>query len=393
MKKAAIVGINDEIINTLLNELDSDKLEIVAFLDNSEDKQSLEYIGLKVFDPESYITSKFDADYFIITALSAYQAIKSQLEGLGIRAERIQPFIPEMLCKYVVGPVQFDEDLISEIYLDPVKTLEIAHRYQEQFLKYTAYEPYSYERDAWYNKSSLIAHALGGRIGKEKLEYTNSLEAFQTSIANEFTLMECDVCTLRDRGVALAHENCMLWECKVRSYTTLNLEQLFRNLQENSFLTVLIDVKWKDHDDYTFIVSEIEKNLRKVSMDEESRLLLKKQIVMQVYDEETIICAKASGFQMFFTQYRNQRRYEFMNTIDLCYRYGIKVVGMGLWPEEPVQKKYMKAFVDKNIKLFGYSTDLFDDYRRLIDMGFTGVITNFLRPKDITCKGYLYEES
>jgi glycerophosphoryl diester phosphodiesterase len=393
MKKAAIVGINDEIINTLLNELDSDKLEIVAFFDNSEDKQSLEYIGLKVFDPESYITSKFNADYFIITALSAYQTIKSQLERLGIRAERIQPFIPEMFCKYVVGPVQFNEDLISEIYLDPVKTLEIAHRYQEQFLKYTAYEPYSYERDAWYNKTSLIAHALGGRIGKEKLEYTNSLEAFQTSISNEFTLMECDVCTLRDRGVVLAHENCMLWECKVRSYTTLNLEQLFRKLQENSFLTVLIDVKWKDHDDYTFIVSEIEKNLRKVSMDEESRLSLKKQIVMQVYDEETIICAKASGFQMFFTQYRNQRRYEFMNTIDLCYRYGIKVVGMGLWPEEPVQKKYMKAFVDKNIKLFGYSTDLFDDYRRLIDMGFTGVITNFLRPKDITCKGYLYEES
>lgn len=393
MKKAAIVGINDEIINTLLNELDSDKLKIVAFLDNSEDKQSLEYIGLKVFDPESYITSKYDADYFIITALSAYQAIKSQLERLGIRAETIQPFIPEMFCKYVVGPVQFDEDLISEIYLDPVKTLEIAHRYQEQFLKYTAYEPYSYERDAWYNKSSLIAHALGGRIGKEKLEYTNSLEAFQTSIANEFTLMECDVCTLRDRGVVLAHENCMLWECKVRSYTTLNLEQLFRKLQENSFLTVLIDVKWKDHDDYTFIVSEIEKNLRKVSMDEESRLSLKKQIVMQVYDEETIICAKASGFQMFFTQYRNQRRYEFMNTIDLCYRYGIKVVGMGLWPEEPVQKKYMKAFVDKNIKLFGYSTDLFDDYRRLIDMGFTGVITNFLRPKDIACRGYLYEKS
>ena len=393
MKKAAIVGINDEIIYTLLNELDSEKLEIVAFLDNSEDKQSLEYIGLKVFDPESYITSKFDADYFIITALSAYQAIKSQLVRLGIRAERIQPFIPEMLCKYVVGPVQFDEDLINEIYFDPVKALEIAHRYQDQYLKYTAYEPYPYERDAWYNKSSLIAHALGGRIGKEKLEYTNSLEAFQTSIVNEFTLMECDVCTLRDRRVILAHDSYRLWECKVRSYTILNLEQLFRNLQVNSFLTVLIDVKWKDHDDYTFIVSEIEKTLRKISMNEESRLSLKKQIVIQVYDEETIICAKASGFQMFFTQYRNQRIYEFMNTIDLCYRYGIKVVGMGLWPEEPVQKKYMKAFVDKNIKLFGYSTDSIEDYRHLIDMGFAGVITNFLRPKDIECRGDLYKKN
>lgn len=393
MKKAAIVGINDGIINALLNELDPDKLEIVAFLDNSEEIQSLEYFGLKVFDPESYVTGEFDADYFIITALSAYQAIKSQLERLGIRAERIQPFIPENFCKYVVGPVSFDEELINEIYFDPVKTLEIAHRYQEQYLKYATYERYTEDRDAWYNKSSLIAHALGGRIGKEKLEYTNSLEAFQTSIDNHYSIMECDVCTVRGRGVVLAHENCMLWECKLRNYTTLNLEQLFRNLQENSFLTVLIDVKWKDHSDYTFIVGEIEKNLRKVSMNEESRLSLKKQIVMQVYDEETMICAKASGFQMFFTQYRNQRLYEFMNTVDLCFRYGIKVVGMGLWPGAPVENKYMKAFIDKNIKLFGFSTDSFEEYRRLIDMGFTGVITNFLRPKDIECRGFLYEKN
>lgn len=307
MKKVAVIGINDGIINALFKELDPDKVEIVAFLDNSEDEQSTEYFGMKVSDPESYIASKFNADYFIITALSAYQAIKEQLERLGIKIERIQPFIPELFCKYVVGPVQFDEDLINEIYFDPVKTLEIAHRYQEQYLKYTIYGRFTDERDAWYNKSSLIAHALGGRIGKEKLEYTNSLEAFQTSITNNYTLMECDVCTLRDRGVVLAHENCMLWECKVRNYTTLNLEQLFRKLQEKSFLTVLIDVKWKDHSDYTFIISEIEKNLRKVSVNEESHLSLKKQIVIQVYDEETIICAKASGFQMFFTQYRNQR--------------------------------------------------------------------------------------
>lgn len=393
MKKVAVVGINDEIINALFKELDPEKVEIVAFLDNSEDEQSLEYFGMKVSNPESYKASKFNTDYFIITALSAYQAIKGQLERLGIKTERIQPFIPELFCKYVVGPVQFDEDLINEIYFDPVKTLEIVHRYQEQYFKYTIYGRFTDECDAWYTKSSLIAHALGGRIGKEKLEYTNSLEAFQTSITNNYTLMECDVCTLRDRGVVLAHENCMLWECKVRNYTTLNLEQFFRILQENSFLTVLIDVKWKDHRDYTYIISEIEKNLKKVSANEECRLSLKKQIVIQVYDEETIICAKASGFQMFFTQYRNQRRYEFMNTVDLCYRYGINVVGMGLWPEEPIQKKYMKAFVDKNIKLFGYSTDSFEDYGRLIDMGFTGVITNFLRPKDIACKGYQYEKS
>lgn len=230
MKKAAVVGINDGIINALLNELDPDKLEIVAFLDNFEEIQSLEYFGLKVFDPESYVTGEIDADYFIITALSAYQAIKSQLERLGIRAERIQPFIPVNFCKYVVGPVPFDEELINEIYYDPVKTLEIAHRYQEQYLKYASYERYTEDRDAWYNKSSLIAHALGGRIGKEKLGYTNSLEAFQISIDNHYSIMECDVCTVRDRGVVLAHENCMLWECKLRNYTTLNLEQLFRNL-------------------------------------------------------------------------------------------------------------------------------------------------------------------
>lgn len=385
MKRVAIVGINDDIMDSLLFELDPFKVEIVAFLDNSEDRQQCKYLNIKVTNPKSYMANDNvrDEDYFIITALSAYQTIKSQLEDLGIKSEKIMPFIPESFCKYILGEVSFDKGLINDLYIEPYKTLRILNRYQAQYIKYSSYNRMTDESDNWYNKSSLIAHALGGRIGEQKLEYTNSLEAFCTSIANEFILMECDVCVLKDKGIVLSHDNSMLWECKIRNYTTLNLEQFLENIKKNSFLTVLIDVKWEKLDDYIYVVKEIEKTIEKISQSKECYTSLKKQIVMQVYDEETIKCAKSSGFEMFFTQYRNQRKYEFMNTVDLCYRYGIRVVGMGLRPEELVQRKYMHAFFNKNIKLFGYSTDSIEEYQYLRYIGFTGVITNFLRPRDI----------
>lgn len=382
-----IVGIDEKILQEILKELNPEKAHIVAFLDNSEAKKHEKYLGRSVYTPKKFMqykdNSNIKVDYYIVSALSAYQAIQWQLIELGVEQSKIQPFIPDTFCKYMLGSVRFDEDLIYDIYCNPTATMEIAHRYLDQYSRYNTFQEMMHKDDDWYNKASLIAHALGGRIGDDKLEYSNSLEAFKTAIKNRFMLFECDVCLEKENIILLSHDNGMRWICKEYNLTTMHFVQFLKHLLEYPLLTVLIDVKWENHREYTAVIHEIDKALKEIGKDSREYEALKNQIVMQVYDEETIICAKAYKFQMFFTQYRNPRKCEFMHTVDLCYRYGIKVVGMGLWPPELIQKKYMDTFLNKNIKLFAYSTDSVHEYIKLIDLGFTGVMTNFIRPKDV----------
>lgn len=162
----------------------------------------------------------------------------------------------------------------------------------------------------------------------------------------------------------------------------MTAEELFLLLKEYSNVSLLIDIKWDNYDTYKLCVDKIENLICFLAKNETEKFRLKEQIVLEVYDEVTIRIAYEKKYYMFFTQYRNPEMNCLVNTVNLCYKYGIRVIG--LWPEFCYQRnECLKTIIDKNIKIFVFSSDSIEEYMKLIKIGVKGIFTNYLSEKDI----------
>lgn len=85
---------------------------------------------------------------------------------------------------------------------------------------------------------------------------------------------------------------------------------------------------------------------------------------------------------MIFTQYKNPDWQCFMNTVVLCYQYGIRAIALAIGSCF-LMEKFMKIITDKGIKVFAFSTDSFDGYSALKRIGVTGIFTNYLTENDM----------
>lgn len=375
--RIAVFGINDNIFGILKREINPRNAEIVLFFDNDETKQGICYANIPIMAPSMQLFEDYLIDYILVAALSAYETAKEQLVGLGIPKDKIQVFVAENIQMFCVGSISnIDRALIRHIYFEPQKILDIVAGYEEIYTDYSLIPAYG-EVDEWFNKSRLISHACGGVVNGRESMYSNSKEAFQYSIAKKFKLMECDLVQMYNGELLLAHDYERLYEAEQGQYSILTAEELLRLLKEHKEISCLVDVKWKDYDEYAFLVNEIDRLIERIADNGNEKEMLKKQIVMEAYDEETIKVAKKNNFDIIFTQYRNPERNCFMNTASLCYKYGVKAIAM---PVEMclLMSKFIRIITDKNIKIFAFSTDSIEEYSTLRKMNVTGVFTNYL---------------
>lgn len=384
--KIAFFGISDDIYKAIKGEINPRNAEIVLFFDNDESKHGICYANIPIKAPSMQLFEDYSVDYILVTALSAYEAVKEQLIGLGIPKDKIQVFVPEGIQQYCLGSISdIDTELIRNIYFDPQKTLDIVADYEKIYTEYSFYSslPAYEEVDGWFNKSRLISHACGGVVNGRASMYSNSKEAFQYTAAKKFKLMECDLLQMYNGELLLVHDYGRFYEAEQGQYSMLSAEELLRLLKEHKEISCLIDVKWKDYDEYAFLVNQIDGLIEKIADNSNEKEILKRQIVMEVYDEETIKIAKENNFDIIFTQYRNPRRSYFMNTVSLCYKYGVRVIAIAV-DECLEMSKFIKIITDKNIKIFAFSTDSIEEYSTLRKMNVTGVFTNYLTESDIT---------
>lgn len=379
--KIAVFGINDIILQAIKNKIDPRKAEIVLFIDNDKIKQGTCYMNIPVVFPEKDLFEKYEIDYFLVTALSAFGLIRSQLMKMGVRKEQIQVFVTEDICNYCMGSIDdIDLDIIKRIYFQPDKIINAVAKYQHTYRKYLQISAYEYEGNEWFHKSRLISHACGGIVNGKKVIYSNSKEAFLYSMREGFELLECDVLRVSDHEWFLAHDFYHFYESE--QYSILSLRELLLLLTQYSNVCCLLDVKWDEYEEYVSCVDEIERFIESVFEDNTKRNTFKKQIILEVYDEWTIRYAKEKGYEVIYTQYKNPDWRCFMNTASLCSKYGVKAIALSVY-HCLHRKNVLKIFTDKNISIFAFSTDSKEDYAALRKAGVTGVFTNYLTHKDL----------
>lgn len=380
--KIAVFGINDGIIGALQEKINPEKAEIVLFLDNDKTKQKLCYMDIPIVPPSRQIVDEYEVEAYLIAALSSYDEVRRQLMKLGVPKEKIHIFWAEDICKYCLGPIEeIDRNFIREVYFEPGWVMKIVEKYKEICDRYLEIPVYEDEGEAWFLQSSLISHACGGIVNQRKIAYTNSKEAFQYSMDKRFKLLECDVLFVGDE-LTLGHDYKCFYESRREHYAAMTLRELLQQLEQHKEVYCLIDVKWKNHDEYRAAVSQIDKTVSESSAGNSKRQALKRQIVMEVYDETTIRIAKENHFEMIFTQYKNPNWECFMNTAILCHRYHIRAVALAV-SSCFLMEKFIKIITDKGIRIFAFSTDSINAYSALRKMNISGIFTNYLTENDI----------
>lgn len=382
IKKIVVWGINETILQYIRSSIDPRKAKIIFFVDSDKSKIGNRYMDIPVV--ELSMIDICNIDYFFVTAFSAYTEIRKQLLDYGVEKRRIQLFVTKEIRSYCVGLLEdIDLEIIRNLYFEPEKTIGYVTRYQEAYKEYQTIPNFAEVPEAWYNQSTLISHACGGVVNGKRIEYSNSREAFRYSIDSGFELIECDIMFTGSKELILVHGGYeAFYRSQEEQYSMMTVKDLLVELKRHPRVKCLIDVKWDSVEDYITCLRETKSIIKEIGNSAEEYERLQKQVIMEVYDETTIVMALKEGFEVLFTQYRNADDANYMEIVNLCNKYGIKAIAfVNVW--RVYQKKFMRIFTDKNIKIFVFCSNSVDEYRRLRKAGITGVFTDYLTKEDI----------
>lgn len=377
MEKIKIVvwGISDGIWTNIKKSLDFEKTSILCFVDNDPLLDGLYLDDIKIVnygdEAKNYIE---EAECIVIAAYSGFQEIKRQLVEEKVQEEKIQLYITEGLKSYYIGVISnISYGLIEKIYLEPLERKNILKQYLHDVKIYEEEKPVNNKYKNWSEKCDLISHACGGYVNGRKLSYTNSAEALEYSLMNNFGIIECDIWKKAGDEVICMHDYEKIYNSKEEKYTIQTIDTVIEKMSKYMEKYLLIDIKWDEVEEYEYCVKRIENIIGNVGCNVKSR------IVIEAYDEKTINVALRYGFNIFFTLYRNPHIGHYMEIANICTKYGISAVGFGFEYLTKHYKNIIPIFKRKNIKVLGYSCNSLDDYREMKRRGLDGIFTDFLR--------------
>ncbi|MCM1038096.1 MAG: hypothetical protein NC434_02150 [Ruminococcus sp.] len=372
--RVIIFGATELSIRTAQCELDFENIDIVAFSDNNRNKCGVFINDIPIIRSEEI--TNFDYEYILVSAWRSYNQIKEQLLLLGISEEKIDLLYTEKI-PYLYPDEAYIRDcaVLRRMYRNSdliIEKIQKTKRYTKLWKEYADWEPMRYGTAEWCCKGTMIAHACGGIVNGKKHMYSNSKEAFADSLQKGFQLIECDAYGMINGEVVLAHDDRNFNDGRQGVYTLQTFAEFYKKLRQYPEVSALVDIKWVTQQDYREIVDAIDKDVTHEG---------KQQIILEVYDEQSIIYARKKGYECFYTQYRNPKAEFFIKTVAMCYKYGIKAVGFSRETALAPISNYFKIFTDKNIKIFIFSTDSIDEYAEVMSKGVSGVFTNYLRER------------
>ena len=187
--------------------------------------------------------------------------------------------------------------------------------------------------------------------------YTNSLEAFQTSIEAGFKMFEFDVYSLMENDIVFGHDIYKMDRHELDDYTPLKLSKMLSVISKNPDFRVMLDIKWYILQDYFNVIDQLEEIL---SMNnDEYNYDVKKQIFVQCYNAETIEYAVKKGYQCLLTSYRNPEYNFSQKSAYLCCKFNLygAVVSSNIIQQKT---KYLRFLKEKNIPIIAFSVDIID---------------------------------
>lgn len=247
------------------------------------------------------------------------------------------------------------------------------------------YQPMIDEPDAWYSRNSLIAHACGGIDGRT---YTNSKEAIENAISNGYNIIETDL-TITDGGNIICYHS---WDYSISYqefmnkkvnylYSPMNLDMLFNYLVDNPSLYCVTDMKCL----YGEIDTQIIQGIVDYATSNHLEHILN-QFIIQIYYEDDL--AKVNSIYPFnniiYTQYMNESD-DASRIIAFCIDNNIHAVALS--KESIDNSDIISMYNSKNIKVFSFTVNDFDEAIDQNKIGVTGFYTDFIRPKDLIAIG------
>ena len=376
--KIVLFGAANAMFQAANEHLRHDNCEIIAFCDNNEYKQGLIWNDLPVLSVSQL--KNLDYDFIIVGAWYSYNVIRKSLLNAGIPDTKIMPLLSLKTVILLTDSIpNFPESILEKIFRSDPKRLNSKITEINQINEmYLNLQPLEIPDDSInFVDYPLIAHASGGSLPGDKLIYTNSVEAFQTSIENGFKMIEVDVWGIIDEDLIFGHDSKKLKAAATSNYTSLTFTHILSVLAENPQLKVMLDIKWSTLFNYKQVLDKMETILLKSGA--KWNYEIKQQLVVQVYDLETTEYAVKQGWQCVLINYRSPDGSWFQKTAYLCCKFNLLGAIFGSETLLTVAK-YLKFLKDKNIPIIAYTTDDIEEYSKLKKIGVTSVITNFLSP-------------
>lgn len=247
------------------------------------------------------------------------------------------------------------------------------------------------EYHVWYNGNGYVAHAMGGIDG---IAYTNSREAFENAYNNGIRVFEVDLSTTSDDQIVLMHdwENLLgryeqekgyvptLEEYKntklYGKYTTLNIDDLFRLMQEHTDIYIVTDSKLDDYNDVKEQFTMISVAMGNYSVKDRKHIL--SHCIVQLYNDEML---NAIESVMHFDNYIYTLYYRGCDDLDaladFCVQHNISVVTMS-YNEWTVERS---AYLHKRgLKVFLHTLNDAEQVQECLDAGIDGIYTDFITP-------------
>lgn len=380
--KLIIFGAAKLIYKSAKEAINSQTMKIVAFSDNDERKTGKHwggggnYEGIPIISPDRILDIEFD--YILIGAWYSYSEIWNELIALGIPKYKIMPLYNKSHI-YLLNDVIDDIDTaaICSIYTDGEEIIKQIWEVNEVNRLYEHLKPIKSElKTIDYEKYHLIAHACGGLLKGEKIEYTNSLEALMEALKNDFKMIECDVWGEQDGKLILGSRLKMAYPIYI-NYTVLTLDVLLRMIADDINKKVILDIKWNTLNDFCRLLTNIDCLVRQ--LEKEGFINIRRQIIIETFDEDSTKYAINHNWECILTDYRNKEGAWIKKTACICCKYNIKAVMLDA--ESAIRhKKYIKYLISKNIDIVSYTVDEIEDYVALKKAGVKSILSNYLKP-------------
>lgn len=374
-KKLILFGATNYAYICAMQSINFDTAEIVAFSDNDEYKWNIEYEGIKIVSPDKIIKQQFD--YILICAWYSYKKIKQQLMDIGIEGVRILPFLRLNNIKALQDYIfDIDSNIIKSIYREGDKLLNELSEVNKVIARYGKMNKLDNLDVTDFEDYSLIAHAGGGYIKGEKREYTNSLEAFKEAIENGFKMFECDVWGMQNGKIIIGSRLKMQYPVVI-DYTIPTLDDLITLICDDWKKKIILDIKYNTLDDFYRLLNEIDRVVKRFEQNGYENI--KKQILIETFDEESTKYATNMRWECLLTDYRNPEGGWFMKSAVICDTYKVHTCMLDAILVKR-EKKYIDFLLNKNIKILCYTVDEIRDYSELRKMGISSCLTNYLKP-------------
>lgn len=397
MKKVLVFGASERIQDKIDKYLNTDKVEIVRYIDNNAALWGEKMCGKDIFSPKGI---ENDNSYDAILLGSVYYAPLMRKQILDFnnyyKDKNFMLWDEDSLKEAFFDPNLFISiDEMRWIYKEPEKMEAIFKRICEQLPETAEVGRYSllseqYSNGWWSEEGKFIAHAGGGYVNGKKFEYTNSKEAFYESHSNGFKYIEADIMETTDgKLVACAwflpyydgeqatyHE--FLESCRTRNYTPMEITDLINFMDQYPDVHIVLDIKSRTIEHYKLMLEKI------VSMvkDQYKKEYILQRFVVQVHETRTLHIARTiyPFKDITLTLYRTHwdKLLRPNELAKMCVENEIPIVTMGY---EKMNYEYLRFFIARNIRICIHPVDTLADLKKGEKIGVDCFITNWLLPR------------